>query len=114
MITKALKGFDRSVQQIGILPDGSLFLDAHVFDDDYGDYADTDYVAPADVTRLKGVLCGLGLNARTDADLLDVLAELFDTAHDAAAALKALGVNPVHRVDLGARCDVLGQMPEAA
>src|SRR5271167_885490 len=107
MVTKALKGSHRSVQQIGILRDGSLFLDAHVFDDDYGDYADTDYVAPADVTRLKQLLTGLGVKTRTDAELLDVLAALFDTAHEAGAALKGLGFNPVHRVDLGARYDVL-------
>jgi hypothetical protein len=108
---KALKGFSRSVQAVGLLRDGTLYIDAHVFDDDYGDYADTDYVAAGDVKRLKGLLGSLGLKVQADAELLEALAELFETAREAAAAINALGIKTVHRVDLGARNDLLEVMP---
>jgi hypothetical protein len=106
VITKALKGFPRSVQKVGILGDGSLYIDAHVFDDDYDDYADTDYLAAADVVRLREALGALGFKAGNDEELLEVLAERYSTAYDARTALKALGFQLVHRTDLGARCDV--------
>jgi hypothetical protein len=59
LIVKALKAFRRSVQEVGFLRKGTLFLDVHVFDDDYGDYADTDYLSTSDVARLKRCFAAL-------------------------------------------------------
>lgn len=36
LATKTLKGYPRSVQKIGFLRDGSLYIDAHIFDDAKG------------------------------------------------------------------------------
>ena len=44
LATKTLKGYPRSVQKIGFLGDGRLFIDSHTFDDDHGDSASTDYL----------------------------------------------------------------------
>ena|ERR1700690_1645514 len=114
MLKKSLQGWLGGKQAIGILSDGTLFVDAHVFDnDDYGDYADTDFLPAADVVRLKEMLGARGLKAATNEQLLDVLAALYSTAYDTRMALKALGFQPMHRTDLGARYDVPNVMPPA-
>jgi len=99
------------MQKVGIMGDGSLYIDAHVFDDDYGDYADTDYLVAANVARLKDLLGAFGFKVGNDEELLEVLAKRFATAHDARTALTELGFHLVHRTDLGARCDVADVMP---
>jgi hypothetical protein len=113
MLSKTLRGFPRSVQEVGFLRDGTLYLDSHVFSDKY-DYADTDYLAASDVTRLKAIFCRSGLKAQSDAELLDIFAARYDTALDARTALHALGFRPVHITDIDARYSRRQEMPTAA
>jgi hypothetical protein len=111
---KVLKGFPRSVQQIGFLRDGTLFMDSHIFDDDRGDSASTSYLAAGDVGHLRTFLCRSGLAAQTDAGLLEVLAERFDDALEVETALYALGFRPVNIVDIDAHGSMPDVMPTAA
>jgi hypothetical protein len=114
MLTKTLKGFHRSVQQIGFLRDGTLFVDSHIFDNDRGDSAATSYLAAGDVGKLRTFLCRSGLAAQTDAGLLEVLAERFDDALEVETALHALGFRPVCIVDMDAHGSMPDVMPTAA
>jgi hypothetical protein len=60
---------------------------------------------------LKDKFRDLGLKAQSDTELLELLAQRYTTAHDAAAAITVMGVPMTHRTDLGARHDVLTSFP---
>jgi hypothetical protein len=111
---KVLKGFPHSYQTIGFLRDGTLYADRHLFDEIRGDSASTDYFCARDVGRLKAFLCRLGLKAEGDAELLDALAERFDTALEVGMALHALGFHPVNILDIDAQYSRADVMPTAA
>ncbi len=109
LATKTLKGYPRSVQKIGFLGDGSLYIDAHIFDDAHGDFATTDYLTPAAVLLLKALL--FDTKVPTDAEFLDALAAMADTADELTEKLKAQGFRTVHRYDPDAHYDVGAVMP---
>jgi hypothetical protein len=102
----------RGVESVGILDDGSLFIDSHWFDDDQGDAASTDYVSVRHVPAINNLLTTPERMPSSNEQLLAALAERFTSSAEIVEWLKKNAIPTVHRFDDGAWYDVATSMPE--
>lgn len=100
------------VEHIGILPTGELYIDREMIGDDLPDYPLTEYLAAADVARLKSLLAIGGSMA--DGELLDLLACRFKRGYDILQWLQTAGIPTEPRLDDRAAGRLEVQGPAAA
>src|SRR5271165_3239636 len=91
-----------SIEHVGVLPTGELYIDREIASDDRPDCVLSDFVAPGDVARLKSLLAMGG--AMTDEELLERLAGRFRRGADLVKWLRASGISTAPR-SVGGICE---------